>query len=109
MSPGDLVKVSGFGRSVFVISVCAHDVAGCNSSSQIIVVQLGLVEDAGLRSRSSIAGLVGGVQLVVSPLCVLQESGFQRRVQRKEGLDQLGLRLWMEGRVEKDWLYLLYM
>lgn len=83
MSPRDLVKVAGFGRSVCVISV-HHVVCG-----QVIVVQLILVEDAGFSSSRSGAG----VHWVVRPLRVAQESGFQCRVQGKEGLDQRSLRL----------------
>lgn len=56
MSPGDLVKVSGFG-SGSVLSVCAHDVVGCR---QVIVLQLSLIEDASSTSRrSSICSFVG--------------------------------------------------
>ncbi len=51
MSPGDLVKVTGFGRSVDICVIRVHDVfgvgTGCDSRGcQVIVVHLGFVEDA---------------------------------------------------------------
>lgn len=94
-SPWDLVKVAGFRRGV-CIGVVVDDAVvvggftgggGGGGGCQVIVVHLVLVDDAGF-SR----GLVG-VHLAVCPLRVAQESGFQRRVQGKEGLDQRGLRL----------------
>lgn len=82
MSPRDLVKVPGFGS----VYICVHRVV----CGQLIVVHLGLVEDAGFSS-SSLSAV--GVHWVVRPLRVAQESGFQCRVQGKEGLDQRGLRI----------------
>ncbi len=99
MSPGELVKVAAFGRSVDICVVHGHDVAaggggagctGCNGHGRQ-VIHLGLVEDAGISS-SSISAVVG-VHLAVRPWCVAQESGFQCRVQGDEGLDQRRLRL----------------
>lgn len=74
MSPGDLVKVPGFGGQV-------------------------VVEDAGFSGRRR--GGAVGVRPVVRPLRVAQEIGFQCGVQWEEGLDQRGLRLWVEGREER--------
>lgn len=100
MSPRDLVKVAGFGRSVDICVITVHDVVvggggdgtGRNGRGcQVIVVHLGLVEDAGFSSSSRCS--VVFVHLAVCPLCVAQESGFQCRVQLKEGLDQRRLRL----------------
>lgn len=101
MSPRDLVKVAGFGRRVDICVISVHDVVvvvgggdgtGRNGRGcQVIVVHLGLVEDAGFSSSSRCT--VVGVHLAVRPLCVAQESGFQSGVQGKEGLDQRGLRL----------------
>ncbi len=95
MSPRDLVKVAGFGRSIDVCVISVHDVVGGGTgrngrSCQVIVVHLGLVEDAGFISHSC---SVVGVHLAVRPLRVVHESSFQCRVQRKEWLDQRGLRL----------------
>lgn len=100
MSPGDLVKVAAFGRSVDICVIRGHDVAaaagvgggrtGCNGHGRQ-VIHPGLVEDAGISGSSSFP--VVGVHLAVRPWCVAQESGFQCRVQGDEGLDQRRLRL----------------
>jgi len=92
MSPSILMKVDDFVRVICVIRVL--HVVGC----EVIAVHMGLVADAGLSSRTC---SVVGIHLVVGPLGAAQEAGFQRRVQGKEGLDQLGLRLWMEGSADK--------
>lgn len=95
MSPRDLVKGSGFGRSIDVYVIGAHDISGGGTghkgcSCQVIVVHLGLAKDAGFSSSSC---SVFGVHLAVRPLCVAQKFGSQCRVQGKEGLDQGGLSL----------------
>lgn len=57
---------------------------------QVIVVHLGLAEDA--VSTSGRRRSVVGVHLVIHPLRVAQVSGLQCRIQGKEGLDERGLR-----------------
>lgn len=90
MSPRDLVKVPVFCRAVG-ITVCQGGAdAGCNGW-QLTVIQMGLVKHAGVRSSSSCGAV--GVCLLIGPLCVAQECGFQSRVQRKEGLYPGDLRL----------------
>lgn len=116
MSPGDLVKVAA---SVDIHAVSVHDAAvvvvvgggagGRNGASCLVtVVQMGPVEEAGIiiSIRTGLRhGGVGVVHPVVHPLCVPQQPGrLQSRVQGEEGLDQGGLRLWMEGRAGKKGL-----
>lgn len=74
--------------SVVVRVVRVHHAIGCEGTA----VQMGLVEDTGFSTCSG-----GGLHAFARPLRVSEESGFQHRVQRKKGLDQLASRTWMEG------------